>query len=558
MQRNIQTIKAQLDVVEQKLGVSEHISRPEIRDEGLPVTDIREELDDEGNVICKWQDSLHGRFVNKRCTAGTAVLEADSTPRIVEALRKAGVNDLPDTSRRKKPLTKSDRPKDWGEDREPGERPHPKASELVVSKQVGENENPASTTNSSHSDSERMSAAPLARKKSVSFAEGTKTEDSKISRKRQPNPLFAKSRSPPAIATAETILDVQHKKPSDQLTALLNAEANVMRSSSTINPDARITSPVLPRDESPEDAALRREMLQYNMQEVGAVVAEMDLDDDISTPPYSEDEDEDDTSVEEEDEHGRSTNIVLSDEYIKQMKALEKRLNASMIENVGPITTSENSSLPQKVKSNIIIAKPDTNNTAPSKGPPTKAVRFAADHDIQEVPVQDENPTPSAAPALADGATSDKSAPAKTRVSRFTSARNMRARSGSDTLERAVPNISVPTLPKRSKGDVSEKQTCDISTGPPNRPHADTVIERPFPSQPDGPPPGPDEFDPELLHKEVTTQYHRQRNRMIYRQGGFLPKEEEDEAEVPVDENGNEEGRKVSRFMAARLGRRGD
>ena len=333
-----------------------------------------------------------------------------------------------------------------------------------------------------------------------------------------------------------------------------------MRSSSTVDLDTRITSPDIPQDESPEDAALRREMLQYNMEEVGAVVAEIDLDDDVSTPPYSEDEDEDDTSVEEEDEHGRSTNSVLSDEYIKQMKALEKRLNASMIENVGPITTLEDSSLPQKVKSNGIIAKPGTNNTAPSKGSPTKAVRFAADLDIQEAPVQDENIKPSSAPALASGTTSNDPVPAKTRVSRFKSARNTKNRSGDDFLERGLPNTSGPTEPKQPEGTVPETQTRDVPTGPPDRPHADTIIERPFPSNADDPPPEPDEFDPKLLQKQVTTEYHRQRNRMIYRQGGFLPNEENEEAEeaeVPVDEHGNEQRRKVSRFMAARLGRRG-
>ena len=117
----------------------------------------------------------------------------------------------------------------------------------------------------------------VVRKKSVSFAEGTKTEDSKVSRKRQPNPLFAKVRGPPAIATADTVLDVQQKPPHEQLTALLNAEANLMRSVSQNDSEATITSPVMP-EETSEDAALRWQMLQYNMQEVGAVVAEIDLD----------------------------------------------------------------------------------------------------------------------------------------------------------------------------------------------------------------------------------------------------------------------------------------
>ena len=48
------TASKQLESAEQKLTLSEHVSRPVPRDEeGLPLIDIREELDEEGNVICK-------------------------------------------------------------------------------------------------------------------------------------------------------------------------------------------------------------------------------------------------------------------------------------------------------------------------------------------------------------------------------------------------------------------------------------------------------------------------------------------------------------------------
>ena len=411
-------------------------------------------------------------------------------------------------------------------------------------------------------------ARPLRHKKSVSFAEGTKTEDSNISRKRQPHPLFAKARSPPAIATAETSYDIQQKTPSDQMTALLNAEANIIRSDPTINHDAGIASPVIPQDESPEDAALRRQMLQYNMEEVGAVVAEIDLDDDMSTPPYSEDEDEDDTSVEEEDEHGRSTNIILSDEYVKQMKALETRLNASMIENVGPTATSE---ISRKENSNGTIARTDGDTTRSRKGSPTKVVRFAADIDVQEAPTQEDAVEASSDPAYTDRSTSSDSAPSKKKVSRFKNARSGDIQAPhvdkppqqpslpikKEIVERTVPSESVAYQPKSSAGPLPEKRSRDVPTGPPDRPHAATIIERPFPSHSNDLPPEPDEFEPGLLQKQVTTEYHCQRNRMIHRQGGFLAKEEDEEAEVPVDEYGNEEGGKVSRFKAARLGKKG-
>ena len=53
VQENVKLASRQLDLAEQKLAASEIVSRPDVRDvEGLPLTEIREELDEEGNVIC--------------------------------------------------------------------------------------------------------------------------------------------------------------------------------------------------------------------------------------------------------------------------------------------------------------------------------------------------------------------------------------------------------------------------------------------------------------------------------------------------------------------------
>ena len=86
-----------------------------------------------------------------------------------------------------------------------------------------------------------------------------------------------------------------------------------------------------------------------------------------------------------------------------------------------------------------------------------------------------------------------------------------------------------------------------MPTGPEGKTLAPQVIERDVPL---GTATQPDDLDPQLLQQEVATEYHRMRNRMIQRQGGFL---KEDESEiVPLTE---EEGgpKKMSRFKAARL-----
>ncbi|KAK5015784.1 hypothetical protein LTR16_012852, partial [Cryomyces antarcticus] len=77
-------------------------------------------------------------------------------------------------------------------------------------------------------------------------------------------------------------------------------------------------------------------MLAYGLNEVGAVVAELDLEE-FSDDPEDDFDDEDtgdyDSSVEEEDQYGRSTGKLVDEGYRKEMLELEKRLNARMVEN---------------------------------------------------------------------------------------------------------------------------------------------------------------------------------------------------------------------------------
>ena len=80
--------------------------------------------------------------------------------------------------------------------------------------------------------------------------------------------------------------------------------------------------------------------------------------------------------------------------------------------------------------------------------------------------------------------------------------------------------------------------------------HADVLVER-SPNEANGEIQEPDEFDPALMHQGIAVEYHRMRNRMIQRNGGFT-NPENDEAEESLLDGGP---RRVSRFKAARLGR---
>jgi len=580
VQENVKSVDKQLVLEEQKLAVLAVVTRPEGRNEdGLPLTEIYEELDDEGNIICMFPNQSSLSYSLTFVIASSSTRVGDTAPQVLEALRKAGVRDLSETSASQPSTSNSpkgciedfqDNSPTWGID-----VPHTDTE----GRQTIKNEVTRTPEQAAETTLDKDEVRPLGRKKSVSFAEGTKTEDSTISRKRLPHPLFAKSKPAQTASKTETIAEVKAKTPEGQLSSLLHAESNILASRGVSSSDPDFGTPIIPEKESPEDAAMRRQMLRYNMHQVGSVVAEIDLDEqgDGSTPPYSSDEDEDDydSSVEEEeDEHGRATNVVLSGEYIKEMQALENRLNASMIRNVGPDAETET---PLSDRADGKSAESQSNHASvASPTVPTKGVRFAEKLDVQEAPVLKDSTNGSNTTA-ASTRTTETMAPApasiKKKVSRFKSERAAGTFAASrppeaDTTAAANAPISSrviehtpssalsstgPHLPPAIPTSGPPRPT---PTGPSDRTLAENIIERPYTTTAnfDTTPQEPDKFDPALLHQEATTEYHRQRNRMIYRQGGFLPKEE-DEDEIPLGAEGEEQGRKLSHFMAARLGR---
>ena len=253
--------------------------------------------------------------------------------------------------------------------------------------------------------------------------------------------------------------------------------------------------PIIPVDESPEDAALRQQMLQYNMGEVGAVVAELDLDEGGISCSDDEEEDyaDDNSSVEEdEDQFGRTKRRVLSDDYLAEMKALEKRLK-----NIGPNAEVASAALANGHEEEQQLSNNPVLNAVGQKPKPAekKEIRFASELDIQEAP---NSTTTNSSQRDSEHKTPPKAACNPVRAS---------------VIERPFTAFASDTLAKASAE--------------------------------------PDEYDPTLVQQEVATEYHKMRNRMIQRQGGFMA-QDADKAEVPLAE---EEGgpKKMSRFKAARL-----
>ena len=56
VQNNVRTLIQQVNAAEDKLEAMSAVIYPVERSEdGLPLTEITEELDEDGNVICQWQ-----------------------------------------------------------------------------------------------------------------------------------------------------------------------------------------------------------------------------------------------------------------------------------------------------------------------------------------------------------------------------------------------------------------------------------------------------------------------------------------------------------------------
>lgn len=500
VQQNSSTIEKQLDTVEKKLAGVDVLLEPGMEnEEGLPMMDIEEQLDDDGNELSS--------SVNQ---TGKAAAE------IVEALRKAGI--------KKAGLEKAT----------VVEKVQSNASEgtLEPASLVA---GPAREVTQSSKDAPRPVPSDANSTADVSSTTVTLDKDSNLNRSNQKSAL-------------------EKNGYNDAL-----ADVNWTRGTKVIEldqDDNEVASyPIIPQGESPEDAELRRQMLQYGLSEVGQIVAELDLD--HPTVDYDDDDDDDDYEYgtedeEDEDEYGRSTKSMITDDYRKQMLELEKKLNARMMENVGP--QSDENLLAEHAEDirTLRIRKDadfdgslDTTAASPTKmDSKKKGVRFADELDVSEAPNYTALPSNASAPPRKSTSTiSDKiverpastsdtpvAPPKPTKVSRFKS-----ARASSNQTPKVLPTPPIPEPPP-------------VPTGPSGRTLASTIVEHePTAAEPNA----PDEFDPVLLNRQIQTEYHKARNKFIQQQGGF--KAVDDEDEDPIVEEKDGKTKKVSRFMAAKL-----
>lgn len=334
--------------------------------------------------------------------------------------------------------------------------------------------------------------------------------------------------------------------------------------------------------ESGEDAELRREMLKYNMAEIGAVVAEINLDEDGDFYGYEdsddyeyEDEDDDDENEggDYEDKYGRATYTVITPELQREMEELQRRVKEraeAAARNGGAATESgETGKKGVRFAAELDIAPaPVPFSPSAAAAPPVRQTESSPSFPVPPSALNEEDAIPLLLDLLAmdeirkAGLQPTLERPDTRRPSIFKN-----ARTESPAQERTVPASALaPTVRERSAAPTPaatsspRRAAASIYTNTtPHTPADDTDSRQPTlfsevtertPSAAATTPAPPDELDPSIHRREVASEFHRMRTKIIQRQGGFV-ESEEDGATVPLNEDG--EKRKVSRFKAARL-----
>ena len=550
--RNTRSIEKQLSDAQRKRNALLLAQEPDYRhDAALPLTDITEELDDEGNIVSTKLET-----------------PASTAPQLLEVLNKAGVKDLIEQDGI---VTAAKRPSNGIRGRRldapcEGDR----ATERAANAEADISEHP----DTHHVDLENHVAKD-------SMVDNPRSERKKDTQEEDTRPCktlaTGRLESTNGQSTPASIGSV----PTDSRTTDATiTELDEDQSIAIDNPD-----------DTPEEAALRREMVQYGLGEVGAIVAELELEDNGSIVSYDEDqvslsldsdfEDDLDLEDESEDEHGMVKHPVMSRKYLEKMEELEKKHGIKGMQNLGPDTTK----LPKEIQSELerppaaeaarkaalarvaeseAVLKSATKQREKDPKKPGKKVAFAADLDVapERAPQRPLTDVPKFRPSglslvdpvkdsVVERQASGKSVTKREPIDPATSKKPSKfkaAREATPQTPLLPPSPTSLLLPQPSKKPLQ-------SPAPPHKIHAESIIERDITTKPKAP--NSDDVDEAIHRQEIAGEYYKLRNRMIQRQGGFVGDGEADnygEEITPlpmIDEDGKE--RKISRFKAARL-----
>ncbi|OAA68932.1 hypothetical protein ISF_03307 [Cordyceps fumosorosea ARSEF 2679] len=336
---------------------------------------------------------------------------------------------------------------------------------------------------------------------------------------------------------------------------------------------------IIPDDEDPDDAALRQQMLKYSMGEMGAVVAELNLEEnDDDDDNFDDDEwlegdgidDDDDDEEDGEDKYGRFTGRMITDKYQRRMLELETKLGVKSRftqkleeeaaerdsddddgEGIGRIRIQPKPKPSSSASPSAAPTKSIVKEMTSAKNEPKKGVRFANELDIADeaepsatLPESKRDSGKDIVEPMSEliverkAASKPAAAPPSQRPSRF-----KKAAQNQPSIPKGPLDVPASFLAQH----VPDEEELPVPTGPEGRTIADTLVEKGSVSRPAG----PAVVDDSMMG--VAAEHQRLRSRFIRRDGGgFLQEDEGPVQELDETEGG---GQRVSRFKAARLSR---
>ncbi|KAK5097796.1 hypothetical protein LTR70_002838 [Exophiala xenobiotica] len=209
-------------------------------------------------------------------------------------------------------------------------------------------------------------------------------------------------------------------------------------------------------------------------------------------------------------------------------------------------TTAASTSKPKKGSEKKVAFAPDLDIAPGPASPPTQPT-------TTETVVERSSSIPTSQPSA------PVPPPQPPKTSRFKA-----ARSSQPQTPLFPPAMDLPD-PQSSSSPSTHQPTF---SGPPNKTLSDVVIERPPPfttstsTSPFPPPPPPDDstgdFDTDLQKRQIALEHHRLHNKLIHAQGGYVRGGElenwgDEYASPEFEDPTTGEVRKVSRFKAARM-----
>ena len=623
---NISKVEKQIEKGEESLASLLVVQGPEVlTEDGDPIYEIREELDEDGNIICKHQPTY--TFLELLLIH----LASSAEPHGQGTAQKIDVNDLKQFQKYFDDATEETK----------------KLSGLYQ----GTEKDGIASYESSHEAQQHESQAVIHSQHALESATGPQAQtpesisvheirlDDEPFKTLLPNQQPSEGEDP---AVEKTVVEVEED-------VVIPNFPPTGGHKSAAGGSSREEDFVLSVDEPQEAADLRRQMIDYNLHDIGAVVAELNLeegdyddDDDYDGDGDYEDEDED----ENEDKYGRSTNRIITTELEREMQALQARIRERQEQESLNKKPQAKVDLPNAVQ--VTVTK-DANGTPTT--PKKKGVTFSEKLDVTIIPPQPKPqtqepvlpPSPTLDPddalpflvnllareqmkedmqnkglatasgeviqddgwavKMKDEAESKKKQPSIFKTSRMdngtrtghhtTDTTNTKLPALKSTIVERKPDLpadlapstsDTPRRPSRFKTSRScNSQPLSILNQPVVGIYGNTsitqsqqddsydekdtdklsrplvvhkIIERPpavlaSSDTSSNIPTAPSELDPAIHRQEVAMEYFKTRNKLIQKEGGFLPHEEE-EMYAPLDDG----GKKVSRFKAARLGMR--